>query len=97
MNENEEPNKIMRGKIEGRTLYCRVPIRLRRIAISQRDIGALSKYQEKHNYTDEQMLEKAFDISEMGDTYWAGKIYSYIDRKNGQPYAEIVYEEEQEG
>ena len=81
--------KVLRGKIHGKEKYCRVPIRRKRTPISQCDIDDLSKYQNIHGYSDNTMLLKAGDIAEMGDTYWAGKIYSYIDMKNGQEYAFI--------
>ncbi len=80
---------IVRGNVNGSAKYCRVPIRRRRIPISQGDIDDLSKYQSKYGISDSDMLSKAEDIAEMGDTYWAGKIYSYIDMKNGKEYAFI--------
>lgn len=83
---------IVRGKILGKEKYCRVPIRRKRTPISQYDIDDSSKYQNRHGYSDTTMLFKANDIAEMGDTYWAGKIYSYIDMKNGKDYAFIESE-----
>ena len=83
---------IVRGKILGKEKYCRVPIWRKRTPISQYDIDDLSKYQNRHGYSDTTMLFKANDIAEMGDTYWAGKIYSYIDMKNGKDYAFIESE-----
>lgn len=83
---------IVRGKILGKEKYCRVPIRRKRTPISQYDIDDLSKYQNKHGHSDNAMLLKANDIAEMDDTYWADKIYSYIDMKNGKDYAFIEIE-----
>lgn len=79
-------NKILRGKIDGETKYCRVPIRRKRTPIAEYDIEDIANYQERHNLTDEQMIEKAVDIADMGDTYWAGKIYSYLDAKRGDEF-----------
>lgn len=82
----EHKFNVVRGKINGKEKYCRVPIRRKRTPISQIDIDDLSRYQRLHCYSDNTMLLKANDIAEMGDTYWAGKIYSYIDMKNGKEY-----------
>lgn len=79
-------NKILRGKIDGETKYCRIPIRRKRTPIAEYDIEDIASYQERHNLTDEQMNEKAADIADMGDTYWAGKIYSYLDAKSGDEF-----------
>ncbi|MFR5876343.1 MAG: hypothetical protein ACLUFN_07625 [Eubacterium sp.] len=89
--------KVLRGKIKCKEKYCRIPIQRKRTVISQLDIDDLTKYQNGHGYSDTTMLLKAKDIAEMGDTYWAGKIYSYIDMKNGREYAFIERIEEQEG
>lgn len=94
--EDSVPSKtsVMRDKVNGKEIYCRVPIRRKRTPISQYDIEDFMVYQSKNNLTDEQMLEKAVDIADMGDTYWAGKIFSYVDMKNGQECAFIDFEEE---
>lgn len=84
--------KVLRGKIKGKEQYCRIPIRRKRTPISQLDIDDLTKYQNRHGYSDVTMFFRANDIAEMGDTYWAGKIYSYIDMKNGRDYAFIETE-----
>lgn len=96
--EDFVPSKIsvMRDKVNGKEIYCRVPIRRKRTPISQYDIEDLMIYQSKNNLTDEQMLEKAVDIADMGDTYWAGKIFSYIDMKNGQECEFIDFEESEQ-
>lgn len=86
---------VLRGKIHSKEIYCRVPIRRKRTPISRYDIDDLSKYQNRYGYSDTTMLLKANDIAEMGDTYWAGKIYSYLDMKNGKEYAFLERNEQE--
>lgn len=91
---NEADAKVVRGKVDGKEIYCRVPMRRKRTPISQLDIDDLERYQTTKGLTDDEMVEKAADLSDMGDTYFAGKIYSYLDMKHGEQYMFIDVTEE---
>ena len=89
---DEIKGKVVRGKINGREIYCRIPIRRKRTPITQDDIDMFESIQ-KEGVSDKQLLAKAYELIDIGLSEFAGKIFSYIDMKRGQPFAMIEEDE----
>ena len=82
---------VLRDSVKGENKYARIPIRRTRTPIDDKEILEIEKFQQSLQMNDEQVGRLACLLSDVGFPHFAGKIFSYIDAKNGKEYASISF------
>ena len=78
--------RVIHDSINGVNKYARVPIRRRRTPICQQEIDEIKKIENGLKTDIETLGRISCLLSDLGFPYLAGKIFSYIDMKNGKDF-----------
>lgn len=73
--------KILRGKVNGKEKYCRIPIRYRRKPIYAEEYMRILNWQLSVKITDDELRNFAFLLHQTDNHIEAGILLTYLDLK----------------
>lgn len=73
--------KALRGSVDGRHLYCRIPIRRKRTPLFPDEFRDMLQTQRDRGLTDDDIKRMADDLWQTDDFEHAGLLLSYLDFK----------------